>query len=379
MLLKPVQNVKGTLLGCLLLSATLLAGCGDVDFRPDALGIEGEITVVIDSTLWNGAVGDVLRNELSAPIATLPSQEPSFALKQTSLTSEQVLSMVQDYKNVLFVAPLSDTTRSNEARFIKSRLSEEAQQAILDGGTAVVPRPDQWRRNQLVFFITAANPEGLVTAIEENGEGMLYQFNELSRKRLHRDMFDIGRQPDIEEYLMENHGFAVNAQHDYLVAMDTTNFIWLRRILSDTWRSFFIYYEEDADPSKLTPEWIYNARDALTKRYVQGNLDGWVEIDRRRPLETEEINFKGRYAYETRGLWHMVGEENGEKFVHGMGGPFLTYAFYDEPSGRLYLLDGMIFAPNYPKREFLRQMEVIAYSFRTRRDVAQAEAMAEAE
>jgi hypothetical protein len=111
---------------------------------------------------------------------------------------------------------------------------------------------------------------------------------------------------------------------------------------------------------------------------VQGTLGGWVEIDQRRPLDAEEINFKDRYAYEVRGLWHMVGEENGEKFPFGAGGPFLTYAFYDEPSGRLYLLDGMVFAPNYPKREFLRQLEVIAYTFRTRQEVEQAEQMADA-
>ena len=76
--------------------------------------------------------------------------------------------------------------------------------------------------------------------------------------------------------------------------------------------------------------------------------------------------------YETRGLWQMVGEENGKKIQYGMGGAFLTYAFYDQPSSRLYLIDGMVFAPNFPKREFLRQLEVIAYTFRTRQEVEQA-------
>ena len=61
----------------------------------------------------------------------------------------------------------------------------------------------------------------------------------------------------------------------------------------------------------------------------------------------------------------MVGEENGRIFPFGMGGPFVSYAFYDEPTRRLYLIDGMGFAPNYSKREFVRQMEVIAYTFRT--------------
>jgi len=346
-----------------------------MDFRQEAIGEEGEVTVVIDSTLWDGPVGDALRAQLGDPIFTLPSQEPAFELKPMNLISQQVLDVAQARKNVVFVASLDDTT-TNEARFIRSILSEDAHQAILDGGTAVVPRDNVWRQRQQVFYVTASTPEGLVSAIEEDGPGIVYKFNEVTRYRLQREMFDIGRQPKIEEYLMSNHGFAVHGQHDYVVALDTSNFIWLRRNLSDTWRSFFIYYEENADPSKLSPEWIYQARDALTRRHVQGTLGGWVEIDQRRPLEAEEINFKDRYAYEVRGLWHMVGEENGEKFPFGAGGPFLTYAFYDEPTGRLYMIDGMVFAPNYPKREFLRQLEVIAYTFRTLQDVAKTEQVA---
>ncbi|NBC17960.1 MAG: DUF4837 family protein, partial [Bacteroidetes bacterium] len=50
------------------------------------------------------------------------------------------------------------------------------------------------------------------------------------------------------------------------------------------------------------------------------------------------------------------------------GGPFLTYSFYDQSTGRLYMIDGMVFAPGHEKREFLRQMEVIAHTFRTRQE-----------
>jgi len=186
-------------------------------------------------------------------------------------------------------------------------------------------------------------------------------------------MFEKGQQPDIEARIMERHGFAVNVQHDYFVAIDTTDFVWLRRVLSDTWRSLFIYYEDNADPSDLTPEWIYEKRDALTKKYVQGNMGGYVTIDYRRPLETENINFLDHYGFETRGLWHMVGEdENGDTIPFGMGGGFLTYAFYDQETSRIYLIDGMVFAPGYAKREFLRQMEVIAYTFRSQAGEAAA-------
>jgi hypothetical protein len=356
-----------------------VAGCGDsdYDFRPEATGPEAEITVVIDSNSWNGPIGEALRNELGKYVATLPTPEQAFDIRQASITSQKEFDRLKAFKNIVVAAPLSDTT--NEAKFLKSILSEEAQQAIAGGGSAVVPREDVWRRRQQVVYVTASTPADLVTTIETDGAGIRSRFDVATRERLYREMFERGRQPDIEAKLMEEHGFAVNAQHDYLIAIDTTNFVWLRRILSDTWRSLFVYYEENGNPADLTPEWVYNTRDSLAQRYLQGNLGGWIEVDRRRPLETEEVNFLDRYALETRGLWHMVGREDGEKVMLGMGGPFLTYAFYDEPSGRLYLIDGMVFAPSFKKREFLRQMEVIAFTFRTRQEEAAKAQLAENE
>lgn len=358
----------------LLLSALLLlplTGClGEGDYRPDAIGQEGVITVVIDSTEWQGPVGDALRATVGQYVNTLPAPERMFDLKQVNLRTEQDLEAVRKMKNVLFVAPLDDTT--NVARYIKNVFDAEAQEAIRAGQRAVIGREDLWRRDQQVYYITGANEQDVIASILERGETIVDAFNEITRERLQVEMFERGRQPEIETQLMEEHGFALNVQHDYLVAMDTTNFVWLRRILSDTWRSLFIYYEENADPSQLTPEWIYSTRDSLTRMYVQGNLGGWVEIHRIRPLETENIDFLGRYGFETRGLWQMVGEQEGEVFQFGMGGPFVTYTFYDEASDRIYMIDGMVFAPGFDKREFLRQMEVIAHTFRTR-----AEATAE--
>ncbi len=353
-------------------------GCGDAglfgsDFRPDATGIEGQITVVIDSSLWVGTVGQALQDHVGGAIETLPSVEPEFDLEPIGLTSQAALDMAKERKNILFVGLIADSTRetdSPESEYLNTIFRNDSlRQIIINGSPALVARSDHWRRNQLVYYLAAASSSELVTSIEQYSDQLKYHFNAISRARLHRDMFDIGRQHDLEQSLMNGHGFAVNGQHDYFVAIDTTQFVWLRRTLSDTWRSVFIYYEENGDPSKLTADWIIRARDTLTQYYIGGTSGGWIEIDRRRPMTAEEINFNERFAIEFRGLWHMVGEESGRKFPFGMGGPFVTYAFYDEPSQRLYLIDGMVFAPNFSKREFMRQMEVIAYTFRTLEDV----------
>jgi len=358
--------------GALAVSAIafVLSGCDNLQYRPEAVGPEGEILVVVDSVNWNGEVGDALRTNLAPWLGTLPAPEPMFDLRRVSITSESFLSTIQKQKNIVFAAPLNENTP--EASFIRSRLDEAGLKSVMDGRSAVINRRDLWRRYQQVFYVVSATPEGIVSTLEDNGDGMQYAFNEISRERTTREIFSKGRQPDIERQLMDEHGFAVNAQHDFLIAIDTTNFVWLRRIVSsDSWRSIFVYYADDANPASLSPEWIYEARERLTERWVTGNLGGYVAIDFRRDLTTENVDFLGRYGFETRGLWHMIGrDENGKQISYGMGGAFVTYTFYDEGSGRIYLIDGMVFAPGFQKREFLRDMEAIAYTFRTSEDVA---------
>ena len=335
------------------------------DFRPNASGVEGQITVVIDSALWNGSTGEALQNYVGGSIETLPSPEPEFDLEATGISSQAAFNMTKERKNVLFIGLITDQD-TPENKYLSTVFNNDSlRKTIMEGTPVLVARPNYWRRNQLIYYLAASSPEDLVAGLEQHSDQLRYHFNEVSRARLHLDMFDIGRQRDLEQILIDRHGFAVHAQHDYFIAVDTTQFVWLRRVLSDTWRSMFVYYEENADPSKLSADWIMDTRNAITKRYVGGTSGGWVEIDQRLPMTVEEIDFKGRFAIEFRGLWHMVGKENGRKILFGMGGPFSTYAFYDTPSRRLYLIDAMVFAPNFPKREFMRQMEVITYTFRT--------------
>lgn len=365
---------RPALLFFLILSSS---GCGDNgflggDYRPDATGVEGRITIVIDSTLWNGAVGTALQQYVGGSIETLPTVEPEFDLETIRLSSSAAFDRVKERKNILFVGLIDEAmadASTSEDEYLNTIFSNDSlRQMILGGSHVLLSRPNHWRRSQLVYYLVAGSEDDLLRSIEKNADDLKYHYNLISRSRLHRDMFDIGRQHAVEQTLMDRHGFAVNGQHDYFIAIDTTQFVWLRRSLTDTWRSTFVYYEEAGTPSKLNAEWIVQARDALTRRYIGGTAGGWIEIDGRRPLTAQEINFKGRFAIELRGLWHMVGEENGQKFPFGMGGPFVTYAFYDDTSERLYLIDGMVFAPNFPKREFMRQMEVIAYTFRTLED-----------
>jgi len=385
--LRPVRSLVLAGLATLLLAGT--TGC-EGDYRPRATGEEGSITVVVDSSSWKGPLGEAIRSSLGPYVETLPTAERYFKLKQVDLDSERTYESVKDRKNVVFVAPLSDST--NEANFLRRRLSPEARDAVLNGQQAVVEKPNLWRRSQRVYFVTAATADDLVRALEDRGAEMRQTFKSVTLDRMQQEMFEKARQTELEDSLMQTHGFAVNVQHDFILAdqnqTDSTGFVYLRRVLSDTWRNVMIYYEEDARPAELTPEWVTATRDSLSRTYQRGNVAGFMRSDYRRPLEVRETNFLDRYAFEARGLWHMVAisdsvdaEPSLGKYVElGMGGPFVNYSFYDQASGRLYMIDASVFAPGYDKLDFIRHMEIIARTFRSRQNTeSSGEAVASAE
>jgi len=362
------------MLGLFLMMGT---GCEALEYRPSAVGREGEVIVVIDSLSWSGPLGDAVRANLAPYLGTLPAPEREFTLRRISLTSQRLLETIQKQKNVVFVAPLEDETA--EAEFLRTRLDETALSAVMSGQASVIPRRDLWRSGQQVIYLLGDTEESIIDLLDDRGEDIRYQFNEITRQRLNIDMFEKGRRFELEDTLMSRHSFAVRGQHDYFIAVDTTDFVWMRRVVnSDSWRSLWVYYIEDFNPANLTPEWIYEARERLTETHIRGNMGGFVAIDFRRELTSENIDFIGRFAYETRGLWHMVGEDPVKGRVeYGMGGPFLNYTFYDDETGRLYMIDGMVFAPGYDKREFLRHMEVISHSFWTAEEALAAAAETE--
>ena len=359
-----------------LIMTLVMMGCETLEYRPAAVGREGDVVVVIDSTHWNGALGEAVRGNVAPYLGTLPAPEREFNLRRMSLTSRGVIEAIQKQKNILFVAPLADSTR--EAEFLRSRLDAQALEAIRGGSVSIIPRRDLWRTGQQVIYVFGDTVESIVAELENRGEDIRYQFNDLTRQRVEIDMFEKGRQFDMEQALLDKHDFRVKVQHDYFSAIDTTDFVWLRRVVdANSWRSLFVYYIDDFNPANVNPDWIHAARDRLTETHIRGNLDGFVTIDYRRELNTENVDFLGRYGFETRGLWHMVErDDDGELTEWGMGGPFVNYTFYDDDSRRLYMIDGMVFAPGYDKREFLRHMEVIAHTFKNRNEVLAEETQA---
>ncbi len=359
----------------LLASAAALSGCDRalVGLKP-AVGGVPEILVVTDSATWAGTVGDAVRQELAKPIMTLPNQQGAFKLRYQPLAS-QFLSQIRETRNVIFVAPIGVQTPIGE--YIRARIPEGQIGAIESGNSvAVTIRENLWAAGQVAVTATAANDSLLASAIIERGDSLRAAFDRNVLTTTTRNMFDVGRQDAIEDTLLAERGWAVNIQHDYVPVQDTTvtvvgrtgDFIRFRRVIPDSWRDFFVFTQDGVTELPDDRE-IDRITDGLLEMFARGEEDAaYVQQDFRRPMTRETLPLAGREARETRGMWMMVEDL--------MGGAFIRYAFVDQETDRLFVYYGMTFAPSrtLDKREFLRQMESIATTFRTTGDEARAEA-----
>lgn len=354
-------------------AAAVLAGCETFEApRPVARGEAEEVLVVTDSATWAGPVGEALRATLGRPVTTLPSSQGAFRLRQVPLTS-RAFGTLKLTPGIVFAAPVDAPGEIGD--FIRARVGEGGLDAVRSGQAAAVNlRPDLWADKQLVTIATAASDSALARQILEAGPQLRAAYGELARQRTGDEMFARLRQTDLEEQLLAEHGFAVGIQHDFVPVQDTTvtvagrtgTFVRYRRVLSGTWRDFFVFAEDGV--SELPPKAeLDRLTDALLEEFARGSEDSsYVQTDDQRPTTSETVTVAGRPALETRGLWYMTNDI--------MGGAYIREAFVDPATDRLYVYYGMTFAPDrtLDKRKFLRQMEAIAHSFRTRADVAAA-------
>jgi len=102
----------------------------------------------------------------------------------------------------------------------------------------------------------------------------------------------------------------------------------------------------------ITPKWVINKRNELGISLfdsVRVNAE-YVKSERTKIREWVALKLTGLY----------------EKIDESLGGPFVSFTFYDEESSRIYMLDGAVFAPGEDKLQFLRTLELMARSFKTK-------------
>ncbi|MDQ7063157.1 MAG: DUF4837 family protein [candidate division KSB1 bacterium] len=337
--------MKIWLVFALILGLWVSYGC---ELKKSAIGEESEVVVVADSTLF-AAIKPVLQEALEQIILT-PQPEKIFTVKY--MPPDQLgRAVVRHY--ILMVGTLDGQDKTSKQ--VRAMLSEKLLDQVRNGQSFVFRKQEPWAENQLLLVLVAPDSSSLKTRIAENQDYLFDILQEENFRRTEKEMFAQLEQKELEQKLLEKYGWTLRIQHDYIIYREDekNNFVMLRRTSPERW--LFVYWVETDNPDIVTRDWIFKTRNWIGRKYYENDrlVDSLYQV--------HESKIGERWVLEIDGLW-----ENEEKVA---GGPWKAFAFYDAATKRAYLIDIAVFAPGMRKEPFLRQLEVMARSFRTAADL----------
>jgi hypothetical protein len=324
-----------------------------------AKGFEDEVFVVADSIEYEQLVGS-LKSVFEKEIST-PQPEKLFTLKRIDISQ---LEKNKRIKNLIIAASLN--SGNSTSKYIEKVVDADELLKIKSDSNFISYKDDLWAQNQLVAIISAPTINQLTKKILIKSEDLLYAFQKKSDERLFSNLYNPAtEQEDIEGKLLRDYGWIIYAQVDFKLVVNNPKekFVLLKKsVESDFEQWISVYWIDNATPDYLTQDSIEIIRNRLTKKFYQTTDDSSYVFVAVNDFVLKEINFNGRYALFTQGLWELN--------IKGVGGPFVNYFFYDEKTQRIYMIDGSVYAPKYYKRNLIQQMDVTLQSFRTEAELS---------
>lgn len=302
------------------------------DDKPGSHARISEILIVMDKELWQGDLGDTVRNYFGQFYPYLNQPEAWFSIIHR--TPKEFTGTYSIYRNIL-----------------NFRLEPN-----LDGGT-IQREIDHWAKPQTVIQLNGPDSETLFGLFVKNQDAILQSFNQSEIRRLKNVMNNInkaGMSNQIEELM----GLKISVPEGYFLAAADSNFVWARKVIRSLTQetAYWIATIEYTDTTQFNPANAMAIRDSIGKARIPVQDDmSFMGTEYRFGYEYKTIDLNGNYALETRGFWRTFGN-------HSMGGPFLNYLIHDEENKRLIMIDTYVFRPNEDKRDLVMQLEGIVHT-----------------
>lgn len=308
------------------------------------LGDDNAIKVAADSTIWL-ELEPVLR-QIFEKVEYTPQPEKAFKIARGDVNN------IKRFKNIIFLSTLDATDPISSS--INSSLTEESRKRV-ETGSIIFVKKAQWARDQITMFLVANDLPALKSKVAEQQNEIFFQFDDHWNKIHHEILYQNNEQFNIETHLLKTYGWMIRVPIDYKLEVQSARdrFVMFHRQVPLRWLS--VFWIEASDPTLITKDWCIAKRNEIGKLFYENEV---VE-EKFESVVAEEIIFQNRPALKLKGLW-----KNDEKVA---GGPFRMYCFFDEGTERIYFIDMHVFSPALKKGKlhYLRQMDIIANSFKT--------------
>lgn len=293
---------------------------------PVSNGQINSVAIVIDNQLWNGAVGDTLRNYFAQPLEGIPGvQEPIFYIHQ--LPPSIFKGNTRNSRNILIV----DTDSKNRVDL----------------------RDTLFAKPQKVAYIIGQTTDDIITQIQQYAPQIISVFkdNEIKESQARFKNSLNASVDDISKKL----GIKIMLPSIYSMVKQENNFFWIERRLKGGTANIIMYempLESIPVDEAARNEAIIKMRDSIGERYIPGREEGMYMVTGTAfAPSVYDVVINGKPAIESRGLWEI------KNFL--LGGPFVNYIIEDKINNRYVVLEGFISAPGVSKRDYLFELEAI--------------------
>ncbi|MFV8325592.1 DUF4837 family protein [Flavobacterium sp. ZS1P14] len=284
------------------------------------------ISVIIDDQLWNGEIGDSIRNKFASPVIGLPQEEPLFTINQ--------------YPVKLLEGFMTDT------RAIIVVKKEEQNKFEI--------KKNQYASPQNVFHISGKTGADIIACLEKNAPQMIQLIKQGEIAESQR----INSQSLLNPQLISNKfHILIKIPSGYTYVLHKSNFIWLKKEIVGGNTSLLIYQVPIKSIKKNTNliSNIIKMRDSIGNLYISGTEPNTNMITEEAYAPyLSKINLDGKETYETKGTWELKNDF--------MAGPFINYAILDKEHSRILVLEGLCYAPSKEKRDLMHELEAMIKS-----------------
>lgn len=306
-----------------------MVSCNSKEAKPNSetSGKINSVSVIIDDQLWNGEVGDSMRNKFASPVLGLPQEEPVFTLNQ-------------------YPVKLLEGFMSNSRNIIVVKKESKSQFRIEN---------NEYANPQTVVHISGETVQEILDTIQNNDSLIINKIKEseikvLQDKIKHDSLFDV-------KPLKEKFNIRLNIPIKYKMVLKGRKFIWLKKEITSGNLSL-IFYQIPITSIKNNNnavKRITRIRDSIGRIYIHGAVPRTRMITE--PAFSSYLSKTKIYnkeTFETRGSWELLNDF--------MSGPFINYAIVDKPNNRILVIEGFCYAPSKQKRDLMFELESIIKS-----------------
>ncbi len=314
------------------LSLLFLFSCKSNDgYKPNAGGKAGDLLIVMKAKHMNSDAGKTIKEIMSQPYLGLPQEEPIFTVQMAPY--DNLNDFMKTMRNLIMVN-ISSKVEADTILYYKNA----------------------WAKSQAMVRINAKTEQEFINLVQSHSSDLIDFFNKAERERAIKYY---------RKYINKEFSDKIRAKYNIFITVPTgytrinekKDLIWMSEGNAGSSEGLIVYSYPYTGKGTFLKESLLNKLNVVLKDNIPGPSDGsYMSVEMMFPPIYKAVKVGEEKVAEIRGLWKVVGDM--------MGGPWIMHAHLDKFNQRVIVVFGYIYAPEVKKRDKIRQMEAVLYSYK---------------